>query len=327
MRKLLLLLLLIPLYAHATDTCIKTTSAPNYSVFGDGTPVNCSIDANGNLRTSGSGGGGSTTANQGTAAADSGSWPVHLVFGTTALSLGQGLMAASVPVAIASDQSAIPVIGNVAAGSADAGAPVKIGGKFNNTPPTLSDGQRGDAQLNAGGYLFATAAVVSTPADGATNSAASLMTSNNAARVLQIDSNLFNGTTWDRARSNIDTAALITLTGAGAGTTNSADQTNYNGKGAQVVANITVNSGTVSLVVNVQGKDIASGQYYTICTTTTPITATGVVDLSIYPGAGTPISGNYDCSTPLPRTWRVQTVNGTGVTPSVTATVGASVIN
>lgn len=54
-------------------------------------------------------GGGSDTANQGTAAADSGSWPVHLVFGTTALSLGQALMASSIPVVISSNQSAIAV--------------------------------------------------------------------------------------------------------------------------------------------------------------------------------------------------------------------------
>lgn len=43
--------------------------------------------------------------------------------------------------------------GNVGAGAADAGNPVKIGGKYNATPPTLSDGQRGDLQLDATGNV------------------------------------------------------------------------------------------------------------------------------------------------------------------------------
>jgi len=38
--------------------------------------------------------------------------------------------------------------GNVAAGATDSGNPVKTGGKYNATPPTLTDGQRGDSQLD-----------------------------------------------------------------------------------------------------------------------------------------------------------------------------------
>lgn len=43
------------------------------------------------------------------------------------------------------------VSGNVASGTTDSGNPVKVGGKYNATPPTLTDGQRGDLQLNAAG--------------------------------------------------------------------------------------------------------------------------------------------------------------------------------
>lgn len=39
--------------------------------------------------------------------------------------------------------------GNAPSGSADFGNPVKIGGIYNSTPPTLSDGQRGDVQLDS----------------------------------------------------------------------------------------------------------------------------------------------------------------------------------
>jgi len=43
--------------------------------------------------------------------------------------------------------------GNAASGASDAGNPVKVGGRYNVTPPTLSDGARGDAQLGARGSL------------------------------------------------------------------------------------------------------------------------------------------------------------------------------
>ncbi len=43
------------------------------------------------------------------------------------------------------------IVGNIAASATDAGNPVKIGGKFNTTPPTLTNGQRGDLQLDSVG--------------------------------------------------------------------------------------------------------------------------------------------------------------------------------
>ena len=46
--------------------------------------------------------------------------------------------------------------GNVASGATDAGNPVKIGGRYNSTLPTLSNGQRGDLQLGTRGSLAVT---------------------------------------------------------------------------------------------------------------------------------------------------------------------------
>jgi hypothetical protein len=123
--------------------------------------------------------------------------------------------------------------------------------------------------------------------------------------------------------ANSNTAALVTLTAAGAGTTNSADQTNFYGKGVQLGVNISAKSGTISVVVNILGKDTASGQYYTLCSTAA-LTATGFTLLTLYPG--TTAATNADCNAPLPMTWAAQVVSGTGTTPSVTLTVGASVI-
>ncbi len=51
-------------------------------------------------------------------------------------------------------------VGDVAAGAADSGNPVKIGGKYNATAPTLDDGDRGDAQLDVNGNLKTTTAAV-----------------------------------------------------------------------------------------------------------------------------------------------------------------------
>lgn len=50
------------------------------------------------------------------------------------------------------------VVGNVASGATDSGNPVKVGGKYNATPPTLTDGQRGDAQLDVNGNTKVTLA-------------------------------------------------------------------------------------------------------------------------------------------------------------------------
>lgn len=45
------------------------------------------------------------------------------------------------------------VVGNVASGAADAGAPVKVGGIYNTSPLALTNGQRGDLQVDAFGNL------------------------------------------------------------------------------------------------------------------------------------------------------------------------------
>jgi hypothetical protein len=63
--------------------------------------------------------------------------------------------------------------GNVASGSADSGNPIKVGGVYHAAPIALADGQRGDAQLDANGYLLVHVASGSTgnAAAGATGSA------------------------------------------------------------------------------------------------------------------------------------------------------------
>lgn len=61
-----------------------------------------------------------------------------------------------------------PAQGNVASGAADSGDPVKVGGVYNSSAPSLTSGQRGDVQLEATGELRVTAKNqgFSSPADG-----------------------------------------------------------------------------------------------------------------------------------------------------------------
>lgn len=50
--------------------------------------------------------------------------------------------------------------GQVASGATDVGNPVKVGGRYNNSPPTLTDGQRGDAQLDVNANVKVTQATL-----------------------------------------------------------------------------------------------------------------------------------------------------------------------
>lgn len=74
-------------------------------------------------------------------------------YGGTATTLGQKAMTASMPVVLPSDQD-VEVVGNVAHDAADSGNPVKVGGKYNATAPTLTDGDRGDAQMDSKANLL-----------------------------------------------------------------------------------------------------------------------------------------------------------------------------
>ena len=121
---------------------------------------------------------------------------------------------------------------------------------------------------------------------------------------------------------NADTAALITHNAASAGV-NGADQANYTARGVKLVIDVTAISGTTpTLTVTIQGKDAASGKYYTILASAA-LAATGTTVLTVFPGLTA--SANVTANDVLPKTWRViSAIGGTG--PSVTATVGASLL-
>jgi hypothetical protein len=130
---------------------------------------------------------------------------------------------------------------------------------------------------------------------------------------------LYNGATIDRQRGNVDTASLITASGATT-TQTSADQVNFNGRGLVVVLDMTA-VGTGSVTATIQGKDAASGKYYTLLAGAAVVTNSTNV-YTVYPAA--PATANVSANSPVPRTWRV-TVTAGNANPT-TYTVGASVI-
>lgn len=132
---------------------------------------------------------------------------------------------------------------------------------------------------------------------------------------------LFNGLTYEPQSSNQDAnATLVPLAAQGAGTVNSSDIINTNGKGINIGINTTIDAAG-AYTVALQGKDVVSGTYYTILTSAT-LAATGFVLMSIYPGLVA--VANTVANAVLPRTYRIQVVVTTG---PITATIGASVIN
>ena len=63
-----------------------------------------------------------------------------------------------------SGTAASQIQGNVASGATDAGNPVKIGGVFNSTPPTVTSGQRVDQQMSNRGEALVTISQNNLPA-------------------------------------------------------------------------------------------------------------------------------------------------------------------
>lgn len=122
-------------------------------------------------------------------------------------------------------------------------------------------------------------------------------------------------------RTNSDLTASDILGGAGlTATASSNDLANPYGKGVKVVFDVTAGT-SLSLVLTIEGKDPASGKYYTILTGAS-VTGAATNVYTVYPGVTT--ASNVAVSNVIPRTWRV-TVTASN-TNAGAYTVGASVI-
>jgi hypothetical protein len=173
---------------------------PNYILpFKDanGKAVQVQLDSNGAVPTSGGGGGSGGDVNL----AEVNGAVVNTGPGTA----GTGTQRVSV-----SSDSTIIAVGNVADAATDSGNPVKIGGKYNATQPTYTDGQRGDLQLTARGNVRTELFGVNNAATVATAGADDLTNSFGALRVHSFGS-VYDGSTWDRMRGDSTNGVLVDL--------------------------------------------------------------------------------------------------------------------
>lgn len=126
---------------------------------------------------------------------------------------------------------------------------------------------------------------------------------------------------------DVDLGPVVTLTAQGAGTVNSTDQRGVGYLGVRLILNVSAQTGTPTVAITLQGKDPVSGNYYNILAVAAQTTAANTpLCIELYPGDATiSTSPLWTQGGNLPNTWRaVATVAGT--TPSVTATIGATLL-
>ena len=125
------------------------------------------------------------------------------------------------------------------------------------------------------------------------------------------------------AAPTADVGAVLTYAAASVGT-NGTDQTNGGlQRGIKIVVDITAITGTSpTLTVTLQGKDLASGKYYTILASAA-LAAVGTTVMTVYPALVA--VANLTANDVLPRTYRIISAIG-GTTPAVTATIGVTTL-
>jgi hypothetical protein len=100
-----------------------------------------------------------------------------------------------------------------------------------------------------------------------------------------------------------------------------ADQLNRGHRGLVLVIDATASAATPSVVFTIQGKDRASGKYYTILVSAA-VTGTGTTALRVYPGLTA--ATNVTANDVLPECWRLNVVAGDA--DSLTYSVGVSLL-
>lgn len=151
-----------------------------------------------------------------------------------------------------------------AVGGATAGTSTNVvGGVYNTTAPTYTNGQATQAQSDSKGSLK-TAIMDSNGSTQAAVSPSWVDNLSNTSSGLNVYSRgaTYNGSTWDRVRGNEETTLLASA--ARTTTQTGSDLTNYLGNTSLIVVLDMTTVGTGSVTLSIEGKDSASGKYYTI---------------------------------------------------------------
>lgn len=154
----------------------------------------------------------------------------------------------------------LQVQGGIAAGATDSGNPVKTGGIYSPTLPTLTNGQRGNNQIGTRGSLNVSlfqadsatslTSFVNDNADGLTPASGGLLRASAANRV-------FNGATWDRMPGDTNATKVeerFSYSHISTSTTTTVKS------GAGYLKSVTVNSkGTIASTITIYDNTAGSG--------------------------------------------------------------------
>lgn len=168
----------------------------------------------------------------------------------------------------------------IASGAADLGNPIKVGGKYNASKPTLADGQRGDLQLMSDGALYVypramtlTDQISVWPVGGAvfvTNSWTYDGFGNQVASFTPNGSTSAAMMVCGINTKTIASAAIGTVIAAGTTTSADFDSSHFTRVAIDLKVTTVTGSGTINITINRKGAD---GVYYPLYTTGTVTTA------------------------------------------------------
>lgn len=220
-------------------------------------------------------------------------------------------------VATAPGASALEVEGDVADGTALTGInPVLGGGQDGTNIQALSTDTSGRLRTVADPFGGSTSSL----ADG--NVTVAYVPTNTAAGApgaVGVGVGTFNGTAWERARSNSSIEILPTLART---TAQAVEFTNYSGKAVHVVLDVTAIAATPVLTLTIEGKDEVSGKFYTLLAGA----AVSTVSTNVYRvGPGLTAAANLVANDFVPRAGRIRVAVADA--DSATYSVGIATVN
>ena len=170
----------------------------------------------------------------------------------------------------------LPVVsqsqGNVASAATDAGNPVKTGGVFNTTLPTLTTGQRGDTQITTKGETLVALSFGGVPIFAYANASDAANNVTTVGLVTRSWGGVYNGSSWDKARGDVNgavnqphamTASRWQFAGVTGGIVNSTVAATLQAAGGAGVRNylagLQIDNDTLGAVTEVAVRDGAAG--------------------------------------------------------------------
>lgn len=185
----------------------------------------------------------------------------------------------------------------------------------------MEDGDNLISVDDGGGALSTVAFDDAVASDGNSNTAAWALIDETNYRAVLIKNEIFNGSTWDRERNNIEEELLSSASRTT--TTATVDHTNYNGSRLLMIVDVTAIDATPIITPTLQVHDPTADLYFTVWSATTPLTAVTTTAYYFADGAS---GGSFTeiLAFGLPaRTWRVRVLHHD--TDAITYSIGSMI--